>query len=107
MGKSKGGREAADRGYSPGFVPRPPDYKVSVYRKRDGHKGTVGAAWRNEDGSISVRLAPFVVLDQADDLMVTLFVDDGGPPEPPARPRPERPTPPGDRPDDPGGDIPF
>lgn len=53
------------------FKPEKPDYFVSAYHpvavKKKGEpelvKGTVGAAWTKEDGSIDIKLNPFVVLD--------------------------------------------
>lgn len=39
-------------------------------------KGKVGAAWVNTDGSISIDLDPFVVLEAHPDLHITLFLND-------------------------------
>lgn len=56
-----------------------PDFRLSVTTREGApvqHKGAVGAGWLNKDGSISIRLPPFVVLSAADDLIVTLFPED-------------------------------
>ncbi len=56
-----------------------PDYTLSAMDKdNDRLKGLVGAAWINEDGSISIRLNPFVVLDTREhNLELRLFKNDG------------------------------
>jgi hypothetical protein len=59
------------------FVPRPPDYKLAVLSKSTEHRGNVGVAWKNADGSIRIQLNPFVVLTASEDLVATLFVNDG------------------------------
>lgn len=52
---------------------RKPDYKVkAMYKERD-LKGAVGAAWANEDKTISVVLDPFIHLQQDGTLLLTLF----------------------------------
>jgi hypothetical protein len=57
---------------------RKPDYKISALNKRTDEKGTVGAAWLNENGTISIVLDPFVTLTQTGkDLLLTLFPADG------------------------------
>lgn len=53
-----------------------PDYTLSVLQRDTEHKGVVGAAWKNADGSISIKLSPFVVLSEVDNLMIRLFVND-------------------------------
>ena len=52
---------------------RKPDYQVSALNKGTENKGNVGAAWKNDNGTISIVLNKFVVLNQADDLLITLF----------------------------------
>lgn len=52
---------------------RIPEYKLSALNKRTGEKGDVGAGWRNEDGSISIKLNMHVVLRQSRDHVLTLF----------------------------------
>jgi len=52
---------------------RKPDYRVKALVKSTGAKAEVGAAWKNEDGSISVILDPFIFLIQDGNLLVTLF----------------------------------
>lgn len=52
-----------------------PDYivKAMIGQGDKDMKGKVGAAWVNEDGSISIDLEPFVVLTAHADLHITLF----------------------------------
>ena len=53
---------------------RKPDYDLSALNKADDRlKGKVGAAWINEDGTISVVLNPFTYLHQDGHLLLTLF----------------------------------
>ncbi len=56
-----------------------PDYSLSAMDKdTDRLKGTVGVAWINDDGSISIRLNPFVILDTREhNLELRLFKNDG------------------------------
>lgn len=57
---------------------RSPDYVVKALLD-DGSqsevtvKGRVGAAWKNEDGSISIKLDNFIVLQGNPKLYITLF----------------------------------
>lgn len=56
------------------FVPGPPDYNIAALDKKTEIRGTIGAAWKNADGSIRLKLNPFLVLDTGkNDLVVTLF----------------------------------
>lgn len=50
-----------------------PDFNVTCYNKETGESGTVGAAWNNDDGSISMKLIPFVRLEQKDGFTFRLF----------------------------------
>ena len=52
---------------------RKPDYRVRVLDKVRGLKGTVGAAWVNDDGTVTVILNNFVKLEQDGHLLITLF----------------------------------
>lgn len=52
---------------------RTPDFDLSVLNKETGEKGKVGAAWRNEDGSISITLNSHVHLKQDKAEILTLF----------------------------------
>lgn len=52
---------------------RKPEYKLKAMNKFNDEKAEVGAAWLNEDGSISVVLNPFVVLKRKKSLVLTLF----------------------------------
>lgn len=57
---------------------RSPDYKVAVLDKSTEKRGNVGAAWDNNDGSISIVLNSCVVLDGNNvNLVITLFPNDG------------------------------
>lgn len=59
---------------SPGFNPRKPDYNLRVMRRSGApNKGTIGAAWQDEDGRIHIQLEPWVVLEQKEELVLTLF----------------------------------
>lgn len=52
---------------------RAPDYIVKAMRKDLDWKGKVGAAWRNEDGTISIAINAFTVIESDPELVVTLF----------------------------------
>jgi hypothetical protein len=52
---------------------RKPDYRLSAMNKDTDEKGRVGAAWKNEDGTISVVLDPFITLTSSKDLILNLF----------------------------------
>jgi hypothetical protein len=54
---------------------RSPDYRIGAMNKRTDEKnGKVGAAWINNDGSISLVLDTFVQLPVGSpDLLITLF----------------------------------
>ena len=53
---------------------RKPDYDLSALDKVTDMRGKVGAAWINTNGTISIRLNPWVVLDGANkELVITLF----------------------------------
>ncbi len=58
--------------------PRRPDFLVSALVKGGEHKGNVGAAWQEDNGQISIKLNPFVVLESMDGLAIRLFPNDGG-----------------------------
>lgn len=54
-----------------------PDYSIGALDKtRDVRQPKIGAAWKNADGSISLRIDPFVVLQGGPQLLVTLFPED-------------------------------
>lgn len=62
-------RRAAQSG--PG---RPPDYNLSALDKQTEVRGQIGVAWIQDDGRISIKLNPFVVLDTFHmDLTLSLF----------------------------------
>lgn len=56
--------------YTPG---RKPDYTLSALDKTTGEKNVVGAAWRNSDGSIRIKINAFVVLPGGSNTVLTLF----------------------------------
>lgn len=55
---------------------RLPDYAVHAMNKATDEKARVGGAWKNEDGSIFVKLDNFVQLIGSNNLVITLFVND-------------------------------
>jgi hypothetical protein len=50
-----------------------PTYRVCVLHKESGAKGTIGAAWQKDDGSISVRLEAGVTISWRDGFVISLF----------------------------------
>lgn len=58
---------------------RKPDYRLGVLAKGTEHRGQVGAAWKQTDGTIRIKLNAFVVLSAIDDLVLTLFINDDKP----------------------------
>lgn len=52
---------------------RKPDYNLTFLNTETGEKGTIGAAWLNEDESFSIRLNPFVVLQHSKAVHFRLF----------------------------------
>lgn len=56
---------------------RKPDYSVAALNKATDAKGQIGAAWKNDDNTISVILNDFVVVKQEGDLLITLFPKSG------------------------------
>lgn len=52
---------------------RKPDYRLSVKERGGENRGTVGAAWKNDDGSISIKLTPCVAITSRDDVTIVLF----------------------------------
>lgn len=56
---------------------RQPDYRIRVSDPETKQRGTAGAAWRNDDGSISIVLDPCVVLSGRDTkLRIRMFPAD-------------------------------
>ena len=78
---------------------RNPTHRLKFLNKRTEETGEIGAAWLNEDGSLSLVLNPMVVLRQSPDLVITLFPRDGkfrwGVREKNRNPEPEPPPPAG------------
>lgn len=54
---------------------RKPDFdlRVKVKGSESGSGRSVGAAWENENGGISIKLNPCVILDWRDDVHISLF----------------------------------
>lgn len=63
---------------------RKPDYQLKILNKSNDKRGIIGAAWKNEDGSISIQINPCIILDgnQLDDFVITLFKNDFNPDKP-------------------------
>lgn len=55
---------------------RKPDYNVHAMDKGTEEKSRIGAAWGNPDGSISIKLNPFIALTSHPDLVIMLFLND-------------------------------
>lgn len=52
---------------------RRPDYNLGALDKDTNERGTIGAAWRNPDGTINIRVNAFVELAGRRGLILTLF----------------------------------
>lgn len=52
---------------------RKPDYDLSAMNKHTDEKARVGAAWKEDDGSISIVMTPFVTLQSSKSLVLKLF----------------------------------
>lgn len=53
---------------------RKPDYDLGILDKENDIKQSrAGAAWLNEDGSISINIDPFVVIPPGRHILLTLF----------------------------------
>lgn len=52
---------------------RHPDFRLKALDKLTEIRGEVGAGWQNEDGSISIRLDPWTILESNPNLLLTLF----------------------------------
>jgi hypothetical protein len=50
-----------------------PDYNLAALNKTTGEKNTIGAAWTQADGRISIKLNAFVTLQAGPDLVLSLF----------------------------------
>lgn len=55
---------------------RTPDFRVAALNKRTDEKATIGAAWKNEDGTIAVVLHSFTKIEGSKDILITLFPKD-------------------------------
>lgn len=60
------------------MAPRKPDYWVKAMDKGTNEKRKIGAAWANPDGSISIDIDAFTVINSLPDLVITLFPIDRG-----------------------------
>jgi hypothetical protein len=63
--------------------PRPPDYVLRVKTKDANNRDNTraGAAWRNPDQSITIRLNPAISLNYTDNYLITLFPNNDPKPE--------------------------
>ena len=52
---------------------RKPDFWLKAMNKDTNEKRKVGAAWKNQDGSISIDIDSFTVLNSSPSLFLTLF----------------------------------
>lgn len=55
---------------------RQPDFHLHAMHIDTNEKGRVGAAWLNDDGSITIKLDAFVTLTATPDLTIRLFKND-------------------------------
>ncbi len=55
---------------------RTPDFRIAALNKRTDEKAIIGAAWKNEDGSISITLNSFIKIEGSKDILITLFPKD-------------------------------
>jgi hypothetical protein len=55
------------------MVGRKPDFWLKAMNKATNEKRKVGAGWKNEDGSVSIDIDAFTVLQSSPDLVLTLF----------------------------------
>ena len=84
---------------------RKPDFNLSAMSDNNVCKGRVGAGWLNPDGSINIKLNPFVVLTAMDALKLRLFPVDGYEERQKSKEKTSEPTPASN--DYPEDDIPF
>ena len=54
-----------------------PDFRVAALNKTTNEKSNIGAAWTNEDGTISIVLSSFIVIHAEKALLITLFPNGG------------------------------
>jgi hypothetical protein len=50
-----------------------PDYVVKVKERNSEARTQIGAAWAREDGSVTIKLNPCVVISWKDDVYITLY----------------------------------
>jgi hypothetical protein len=60
-------------------IARKPDFWVKAMNKATNEKRKIGAAWLNKDGSVSVDIDAFTILQSSPDLVITLFPIDRTP----------------------------
>lgn len=53
--------------------PRKPDYRLRIKDKETSEPMTVGAGWKNEDGSISIQVSKLIKVELSEKVFVTLF----------------------------------
>lgn len=57
----------------PKFTGRKPDYWLKAMNKDTNEKRKIGAAWNNVDGSISIDIDAFTLINSSPALVLTLF----------------------------------
>jgi len=62
-----------------GKIGRKPDYRLAALNKETSEQNNIGVAWKNDDGSISIRLNAFIRLESNPDLVLSLFPNDEKP----------------------------
>lgn len=60
----------------PPFDGRKPDYIIKAMDKVTNEKGTIGAAWANPNGTISIRFQRFVTVPVGAEFVITAFPRD-------------------------------
>jgi hypothetical protein len=53
-----------------------PDFNAHAMFADGTNKGRIGAAWKNEDGTVSVKLDPWVSLDASRGISIRLFINE-------------------------------
>jgi len=60
-------------------APRKPDFRLKAMTRQGvvpERKGELGVGWQNDNGSISIKLDPFVYVHGSENLVITLFPAD-------------------------------
>lgn len=56
---------------------RKPTHRFKALNKETSETATLGAAWLNDDGTLTVKIDPFIVLTNAPGHVLTLFPEEG------------------------------